>query len=61
MKILVTGGAGFIGCNFVYYMLEKYPDAKVICIDSLISKTITVNRSHSLFTKKQQPYQLSPI
>ena len=26
MKILVTGGAGFIGCNFVYYMLDKYKD-----------------------------------
>ena len=35
MKILVTGGAGFIGCNFVYYMLEKYPDYNIVCLDAL--------------------------
>ena len=26
MKILVTGGAGFIGGNFVHYMVNKYPE-----------------------------------
>ena len=35
MKILVTGGAGFIGCNFVYYMLNKYKDYKIVCLDAL--------------------------
>ncbi|MCL2839397.1 MAG: dTDP-glucose 4,6-dehydratase [Defluviitaleaceae bacterium] len=35
MTILVTGGAGFIGANFVYHMLEKYPSYKVICLDAL--------------------------
>ena len=35
MKILVTGGAGFIGSNFVYYMLDKYPDYQIDCIDKL--------------------------
>lgn len=35
MNILVTGGAGFIGANFVYYMLDKYKDYKIICVDSL--------------------------
>lgn len=34
-KIIVTGGAGFIGSNFIYYMLEKYPDTKIVCIDCL--------------------------
>lgn len=34
-KILVTGGAGFIGSNFMYYMLKKYPDYKIICVDCL--------------------------
>ena len=35
MKILVTGGAGFIGSNFIYYMLEKHPGYKVVCLDAL--------------------------
>ncbi len=35
MKILVTGGAGFIGVNFVYYMLEKHPDYEIVCLDAL--------------------------
>lgn len=35
MKILVTGGAGFIGCNFVYYMLGKHPDYSIVCLDAL--------------------------
>ena len=32
---LVTGGAGFIGANFVHYMLNKYTDIKIINVDSL--------------------------
>ena len=35
MKILVTGGAGFIGSNFVYYWLEKYPQDEIRVIDAL--------------------------
>ena len=33
--ILVTGGAGFIGANFVYYLLERYSSDRVVCVDSL--------------------------
>ena len=35
MKILVTGGAGFIGSNFLFYMVEKYPDYDFVCLDAL--------------------------
>lgn len=35
MTILVTGGAGFIGSNFIHYMLEKHSDCKIVCIDKL--------------------------
>ncbi|MEG2274072.1 MAG: dTDP-glucose 4,6-dehydratase, partial [Clostridia bacterium] len=35
MKILVTGGAGFIGSNFIYYMLNKYPTYDIVCLDKL--------------------------
>lgn len=35
MKILVTGGAGFIGSNFIHYMLDKYPQDKIYCLDCL--------------------------
>lgn len=35
MKILVTGGAGFIGSNFIHYWLKKYPEDKVINFDAL--------------------------
>ena len=34
-NILVTGGAGFIGSNFVRYMVNKYPDYNIINLDSL--------------------------
>ena len=35
MKIIVTGGAGFIGSNFVFHMLNTYPDYRIICVDKL--------------------------
>ncbi|MBU0600461.1 dTDP-glucose 4,6-dehydratase [bacterium] len=35
MKILVTGGAGFIGSNFIIYLLNKYPDYKITNLDAL--------------------------
>lgn len=35
MKIFVTGGAGFIGSNFIYHMLDKHPNYQIVCLDSL--------------------------
>ena len=34
-KILITGGAGFIGANFIYYMQDRHPEYRLICVDSL--------------------------
>ena len=35
MKIIVTGGAGFIGSNFIFYMLNKYEKYQIVCLDKL--------------------------
>ena len=35
MTIIITGGAGFIGSNFIFYMMRKYPDYRIICLDKL--------------------------
>ena len=35
MTIIVTGGAGFIGSNFIFHMLKTYPDYRIICLDKL--------------------------
>jgi len=35
MKIIVTGGAGFIGANFIHYMMKKHEDYRIICLDCL--------------------------
>ena len=35
MTIIVTGGAGFIGSNFIFYMLKEHPEYRIICLDKL--------------------------
>lgn len=35
MNIFVTGGAGFIGSNFIFYMMNKYPEYRIVCLDKL--------------------------
>ncbi len=35
MIIIVTGGAGFIGSNFIFHMLNMYPDYRIVCLDKL--------------------------
>ena len=35
MTIIVTGGAGFIGSNFIFYQLKHNPDDRIVCLDKL--------------------------
>ena len=35
MTIVVTGGAGFIGANFIFHMLDRHPDYRIVCVDKL--------------------------
>ena len=35
MNIFVTGGAGFIGANYIFYMLREHPDYRIVCLDKL--------------------------
>lgn len=51
MKLIITGGAGFIGSNFIYYELKHHPEDKFICLDKL---TYAGNLS-SLKGAMQQP------
>ncbi|NJB69442.1 dTDP-glucose 4,6-dehydratase [Desulfobaculum xiamenense] len=52
MKILVTGGCGFIGTNFIYYMLGTYPDVEIVNLDKL---TYAGNRAN------MAPLEQSPM
>ena len=51
MKLIITGGAGFIGSNFIYYELKQHPEDEFICLDKL---TYAGNLS-SLKGAMQQP------
>jgi len=35
MTLFITGGAGFIGSNFIFYMLHKHPEYRIVCVDKL--------------------------
>ena len=35
MTFIVTGGAGFIGSNFIFYLLKNHPEDRVVCLDKL--------------------------
>ena len=54
MKMIVTGGAGFIGANFVYYELREHPEDQIVCYDALTYAgniaTLAEARKSSQFT-----------
>lgn len=54
MTMIVTGGAGFIGSNFIFYLLKKYPQDRVICLDKL---TYAGNRSTLAPIMKDQNFR----
>lgn len=53
MKILVTGGCGFIGSNFIRHMLKKYPDYFIVNLDAL---TYAGNRENLKDIKESKKY-----
>ena len=54
MKLLVTGGLGFIGSNFILYALKKYPDLEIINIDAELTGS---NKKNLNDVKKGKKYQ----
>jgi len=54
MKILVTGGCGFIGSNFIHYVLERHPDYNVINLDKL---TYAGNKENLVKAKSNPNYE----
>ncbi|WP_088242472.1 dTDP-glucose 4,6-dehydratase [Calothrix rhizosoleniae] len=53
-RLLVTGGAGFIGSNFVHHWCDKYPDDRVIVLDAL---TYAGNRQNLSSLKKRENFR----
>lgn len=53
MKLLITGGAGFIGSNFIYFQLQNHPEDEFICLDALTYagnlETLQLAMQHSNF------------
>ena len=53
MTIIVTGGAGFIGSNFIYYQLKQHPEDRIVCLDALTYagnlKTLDAAMKHDSF------------
>lgn len=54
MKLLITGGAGFIGSNFILYWLSKYPEDKIVNLDKL---TYAGNLENLMSVEKNPNYE----
>ena len=54
MKLLVTGGCGFIGSNFILHMINKYPDYQIINLDKL---TYAGNKANLVSVEKNPQYE----
>lgn len=52
MRVLITGGAGFIGSNFVYFLLKTSPDVKITVVDSLTYAGNLENISRAINEKR---------
>ena len=50
--MIVTGGAGFIGSNFIYYIMKKYPKYRIVCLDKLTYAGNKNRRPGNLFKDK---------
>lgn len=53
-KLLVTGGAGFVGTNFAHYWLKKYPADRVVVLDAL---TYAGNRANLITFEGQTGFR----
>ena len=42
MTIIVTGGAGFIGGNYIHYHMKEHPEDRVVCIDTVSYTHLTL-------------------
>lgn len=52
-SLLVTGGAGFIGCNFIFYLQKHYPEMKITCVDVM---TYAANENAIRTAKKKDNF-----
>jgi len=54
LSLLVTGGAGFIGSNFIHHILSKYDDYEVVCLDKL---TYSGNKDNNIAWENDKRYR----